>query len=201
MYTFKRSDWAIAGNSGVTGTVGTPTLKIQVGLSYLKLPVRENGEKKSNMLRGVGAGFSGGVSLETPWTDWLNVSGSADFYPANGLGPIYRKVGAPDKKYSVKNLTGDFLVLGGSGTANLHGMNLCLGLWLTNRVDQCLADAAKCDIRATVTGELLKIVPGGFPLSILANTHAVGVFWGLVNTTDVLSAGVSAFQYRMASAD
>lgn len=200
MFEFKRSDWSITGNSGVTGSVGTPTLEIQVGLSYLRLPVRDKNTTKAKILRGIGAGVSAGVSLETPWTDWINVSGSPDFYPANGLGPIYRKAGTPDKKYKVKNLFGDFLVLGGSGAANLYGMNLCLGLWLENGLEQCLMDGAKCDIRATITGEVLKIIPGGFPMSILMKTHAVGVFWGLVNTTDVLSAGVSAFQYRMSIA-
>jgi len=200
MFVFKRSDWSITGNSGITGTVGTPTLKIQVGLSYLRLPVRDKASTKAKMLQGIGGGVSAGASLETPWTDWVNVSGSPDFYPSSGIGPIYRAVTKPDKKYVVKNLTGDFLVLGGSGTANLNGLNICMGLWLTNPMVQCLTDSTKCDIKATVSGEILKILPGGFPLSILANTHAIGFFWGLVNTTDVLSAGISAFQYRMQNA-
>lgn len=200
MFEFKRSDWSIAGDSGVTGTVGTPTLRIQVGLSYLRLPVRDKGIKKAKMLKGPGLGVSAGVAAEFPVTDWLNVSGSPKFYPGSGLGPIFRKVTKPDKKYAIKNLTGDFLVFGGSGSANFYGTNICMGLWLTDNVAQCLQDMKECNIRATVSGEILKILPGGLPLSLLVNTHAIGFFWGLVNTTDALSAGVSVFQYRMLNA-
>lgn len=31
MFVFRRSNWSIAGNSGVTATVGVPVVKIQVG--------------------------------------------------------------------------------------------------------------------------------------------------------------------------
>jgi hypothetical protein len=51
-----------------------------------------------------------------------------------------------------------------------------------------------------VAGAVLTITPGGFPISIMLKTHAVGVFWGMVNTTDVYAGGGSMFQYRMSSA-
>lgn len=45
----------------------------------------------------------------------------------------------------------------------------------------------------------LTITPIGFPVDIMMRIHAVGAFWGLVNSTDALSASGSMFQYRMSS--
>lgn len=79
------------------------------------------------MLRGVEVGGSGGFAIETPWTDLLNISGSADFYPSNGIGPIFRRADGPDKPYALNNLTGNFLALSATGAANFQGASLCLG--------------------------------------------------------------------------
>jgi hypothetical protein len=200
MFKFRRSNWSIAGNSGVTATVGTPIARIQVGGSYLRLPVRNKESSETSMLQGIGVGGSLSISPEIPWTDFFNISGSPDFYPSNGIGPIFRKAGQPDKPYKLDKLTGDLLVLAANGATNFHGVSLCLGLWLKGNLGNCLNDITGCDLRMTVAGAVLTITPAGFPPSILMKTYAVGVFWGLVNTTDVLSAGGSAFQYRLSNA-
>jgi hypothetical protein len=152
------------------------------------------------MLQGKGLGISGGGSLETPWTDLLNISGSPDFYPSNGIGPIFRKPGELNQPYPLHKLTGEFLVLSASGAMNLHGVNLCLGLWLKGNLGNCLNDITRCNLHMTVAGAVLTITPAGFPSSILMRTHAVGTFWGLVNTIDMGSLSGSMFQYRMSSA-
>lgn len=197
MIDFKESNWRIQGSSGGSVTVGTPTLKVQVGGGYIRLPVREKGTKKDVMLQGPGAGISLGIALETPWTDWINVSGSTDFHPSTGILPIYRKKKDKDAAYNIRNLKGDFLVFTAGANSNFFGLTACMGVWLTNHVEQCFKNFQKCNIRAVATSTGLKIVPGGFPLAILHDAHAVGFFWGLINTTDVLSAGGSVFQYRL----
>lgn len=200
MYTFKRSDWSITGNSGVTATVGAPIIKVQVGGSYLQLPILNRSRSQTARLRGKGLGVSFGVSPEFPWSDLFNVTISPDFYPSNGVGSIYRKVGEPDRSYTPRDLAGNFMVLGVTGAANLYGADLCLGLWLTADIGQCLLGMEECKMRVSVTSSALSLFPGGFPLAVLARTHAAGLFWGTANTTDVLSLAGSVFQYRMSSA-
>jgi hypothetical protein len=139
MFKFKRPDWRIAGSSGVTVTVGTPVVQIQVGASYLRLPVRNKVTTKTSMLHGPGVGQSHGGAMETPWTDLLNISGSPDFYPSNGIGHIFRKAGMPDRPYTLRKLTGELLVLAADGGANFQGASLCLALWLKGNYGDCLS--------------------------------------------------------------
>lgn len=129
----------------------------------------------------------------------INITGSPDFYPSNGFGQIFRSVSDPGPPYVLSKLTGDLLVLSVGGAANFYGANLCLGLWLENGLSECLRDIKQCNMRLAVTSGLLTIIPGGFPWAILARTHAVGAFWGVVNTTDVAGLSGSAFQYRLQS--
>jgi hypothetical protein len=197
MYLFKRSDWRITGSSGVTATAGTPNLKIQLGGSFIRLPVKKEGTNTSGILGGVGLGGQGGGGVEAPWTDFVNVSGSPQFYPSKGIGQIYRKINKPDYSYSLQKLTGQFMVIAATGSINFYGATFCMGLWLDNYIGECINDFRNCKISIVLTETGLRLLPGAIPLSILIKTHAVGLFWGGVNTTDISSASISVFKYHL----
>jgi hypothetical protein len=91
------------------------------------------------------------AAAELPWSDLINISGSPDFYPSSGIGPIYRRSGEPDRPYASQDLKGVFLVLAVTGSANFHGASLCLGFWIKDYFGQGLKDLTQCKLHIMAT--------------------------------------------------
>ena len=127
---FTASEWRIAGSYGETVTVGTPNIQIQVGGSRLSLPLENTRTKKAVTITGGGAGISAGVSgLDTPLTDWINGSISTKDMPSDGIGIIYRKDNAENRRHKAEDFKGALTVIsGGVNIAAVSG-EVCVAMW------------------------------------------------------------------------
>ena len=209
MLSFKAAEWRINGSSGETVTVGTPNLQIKFGGSRLKLPIKNTRTAEDATLLGYGGGIGAGISLaDTPLTDWVNVTistsempsdGSTSEMPSDGIGRIYRKESSPQSKpYTPKEFTGVLTILSGGGSVAAAEGSLCMAIWQKYPLAQCVLDGWKsCDVIKSITSTSLLLNPTTMPAAVAQATHAIGFFYGVAGTTDLLGAGVNAFTYNM----
>ncbi len=71
---FHSGDWRIVGSYGASGSIGTPTLKVQVGGGYMEIPIANTKTDETATLKCVGMGVSVGVSIELPFSDFVNAT-------------------------------------------------------------------------------------------------------------------------------
>ena len=196
---FKAGEWGIVSSSGASGTVGLPVVKIQVGASFIKLPLKNASTNKEAIIKGYGAGAAIGVSIETPISDIFNFSMSTDDTPSTGLGQIFQKVDNSGRitAYKPEDFTGPMLVLTGAvGAAAING-TVSVAMWQKYPIAQCVLEGlSSCNIIKAVTNTTLMLNPSTIPIGIADAVHAIGFFTGLEATTDLAGAGGNAFMYR-----
>jgi hypothetical protein len=194
----KAGEWRISGSSGVSATVGTPNLKIQVGGSHLTLPLENTITKKKVNLTGLGVGASVGISgMETPLTDWVNTSISTKDMPSDGLGAIYKRT-THKQAYKPEDFTGFMTVISGGASIAATSGEVSMAIWQRYPIEQCMIDGLqKCNIIQTITSTSLMLNLSTLPLATIEAIHAIGFFSGVSATTDLLGAGLNTFSYRM----
>jgi hypothetical protein len=196
---FKAGDWNIVSSSGVSGTIGTPIVQLQVGGSYIKLPLKNTKSNKEAILKGYGGGAAIGVSIDTPISDLFNISMSTDDTPSTGLGPIFQKVDNSGRvdPYKPEDFTGALLVVtGAAGAAAING-TISMAMWQRFPIAQCVIEGlSSCNIFKAVSNTTLMLNPSTLPVALADAVHAIGFFSGLEATTDLASAGGNAFMYR-----
>ena len=188
------TDWTIVGSSGGTVTIGSPEIEISVGVSYIRLPIKNERTGEQVLLQGVGGGVSAGVSISIPF---VNASGSLDEFPSTGLGPIFRGIAAPERAFTKQDFTGFMTVLGVGGGAMAKSTQISAALWTKRPLVECLAEAncTKVDIAAAAVQNALSITPATNSFALLARTKALGFFMGINVATHVAGGGADMYEY------
>ena len=190
------TDWKIVGSSGGTVTVGSPEIEISVGVSYIRLPIKNGRTGEQVLLQGVGGGISAGVSISIPF---VNASGSLDDFPSTGLGPIFRGIVAPDRAFTKQDFTGFMTVLGVGGGAMAKSTQLSAALWTKRPLVECLAESncTAADLSAAIVQNALSVTPTTSSLALLARTKALGFFMGINAATHIAGGGADMYEYYM----
>lgn len=201
--SFKSTGWEIAGASGLSINVGTPVVNVELGASYIRLPIENPKTQKNVMLQGIGIGGSLGGSISTPV---LTASGSLDQFPADGIGAIVKGPAGAGVQFAKADFFGEILVFSISAGKEVSG-ELSGVLWLTEPVESCLSrmNCSKEELKEVAKGVLLKsfgvAVPAVTSLGDLAmlynRTKAAGSFLAMNLETQLLGAGLSVFGYRV----
>ena len=135
--------------------------------------------------------------METPLTDWVNVSISTADMPSTGIGNIFRRESTPDAPYKVDDLTGLLTVISGGGSAAAVGTQGSIVIWQKYAVQECYESGWKCNWFSTVSDSMLLVNPSTIPLAVLKSIHAIGIMTGIEATSDIAGVGVNAFTYYM----
>lgn len=120
--------WKISGASGLAAKAGTPIANIEVGISYIKLPIEKTGSAQQFILRGVGGGIGAGLSISTPV---ISAFDSLDQFPATGLGEIIKGSAPIKKNYSFEDFFGEAFVFSLGAGKQISGQ-LSGVIWRTN---------------------------------------------------------------------
>lgn len=195
--------WEIVGASGITVKLETPGLNIEVGASYIRLPIRHIESNTSTLLQGPGVGGGFGASIAIPG---VSISGSLDQFPADGIGSIIKVNPHKKENFVEDDFYGNMMVFSLSAGKEVSG-ELSGVLWFKKPVEACLIDL-KCsrkqlkDIAVNVFKLLIgSRVPGGTALVLAQRlyslTKAAGSFAGMNIESQLLGAGVDVFHYRV----
>jgi hypothetical protein len=197
--------WKISGASGLTAKVGTPIANIEVGISYIRLPIEKAGSPQQFMLRGVGGGIGAGLSISTPI---ISASGSLDQFPASGLGEIIKGAAPTKKNYSFEDFFGEAFVFSLGAGKQISGQ-LSGVIWLNEPVERCIAElsCSRSELRQIAKNALLTALGATTPVgavaqktySLLKRSKALGSFAGINLESQLIGAGVDIFSYRLST--
>lgn len=201
--SIKFTDWEITGSSGLTVKAGTPIANVEIGASYIRLPIENTRTKQKVMLQGIGAGVGAGLSISTPI---ITVSGSLDQFPADGIGRIIKGTAPLNRQYTASDFFGEILVFSLSGGKEITGQLSGL-LWLKDSVEVCLArlNCSSGDLVVIAQQALLKAAGVSLPpvgVALKANdlyqrTKAAGCFVATNLESQLIGAGADIFSYRV----
>ena len=200
---FKSTGWEITGSSGITVKGGTPIANVEIGISYIRLPIANVKTGQKVLLKGVGAGGGVGLSISTPV---VTASGSLDQFPSDGIGSIVEGISVPNSQYKASDFFGEIMVFSLSAGKELTGQ-LSGVLWLNQPVSACLArmNCSKNELKLIARKMLLNmygvaVPPAGLISSVndlFRRTKAAGCFAGMNVESQLIGAGADVFGYRV----
>jgi hypothetical protein len=132
--TYEPTKWRITGASGLTVKAGTPIARVEVGASYIRLPIQNINTGESVLLKGAGIGGGFGGSISSPF---ISASGSLDQFPSNGIGKIIKGPAGLSRPYEKKDFFGDIMIISLSAGKEVSGQFSGV-LWLNQPVERCM---------------------------------------------------------------
>jgi len=190
----EKTDWKIAGASGLTVTVGTPEVEIEIGGSYLRLPLKQRSNGEQTMLQGGGAGVGVGLSISIPF---LNASGSLDDFPSTGLGAIHKGWAAPDGAMTIDHFKGFATVVSMSGGDIGKSTQLSSVFFTKQPIEQCLDGCSMTEIAFILVDQGLSATPSTKGLALMMKTKAFGFFIGINVATHLAGIGADVYEYYL----
>jgi hypothetical protein len=193
----------LTGNSGLTVKAGTPVVNVEIGASYIRLPIENIDTKQNVLLQGAGIGFGVGFSISTPV---VTVSGSLAQFPSGGIGKIIEGAVPLGRPYKTSDFFGEIMVFSMSGGKEVSGQ-LSGVLWLREPIQSCILrlDCSVSDLKAIARSTLLKAVGVVLPAACMIaevnelyrRTKCVGCFLGMNFETQLIGLGADVFRYRV----
>lgn len=195
--------WKISGSSGYSIKAATPVANIEIGASYIKLPIKNIDSDRQSVLRGAGYGVGAGLSISTPV---ITASGSLDQFPSSGIGEIIRGAASTKKSHSFEDFFGEAFVFSLGAGKQISGQ-LSGIIWLIEPVERCLVhlNCSRSELSEIAKNAFLKAFGAAHPVgaiaektySLLRRSKALGSFSGINLESQLIGAGADIFTYRL----